>query len=183
MVLPSFFSKSSPKKPTDRASKEYRTSSASPSRDHSSRSPSKSPIKSPRSSENTPRKKSSSSRQKSHRLDPSDIHPLNLPPEERERRRSAMSSPNGEHELPPPDPMEVDAEMNGRDSESYTNSNGSADFSQQNADSSPSTAPPKEPAPPPKPAYNPEECKALGNKYFKAKDYTRAIAEYSKGKF
>ena len=36
-------------------------------------------------------------------------------------------------------------------------------------------------SPPPKPAIDPEICKAVGNKYFKAKDYQKAIQEYSKG--
>lgn len=35
-------------------------------------------------------------------------------------------------------------------------------------------------SPPPKPALDPEACKAVGNKYFKAKDYAKAIQEYSK---
>ena len=37
-------------------------------------------------------------------------------------------------------------------------------------------------SPPPKPTIDPEACKALGNKYFKAKDYSKAIQEYSKGR-
>ena len=36
-------------------------------------------------------------------------------------------------------------------------------------------------SPPPKPAIDPEICKAVGNKFFKAKDYQRAVQEYSKG--
>ena len=51
-----------------------------------------------------------------------------------------------------------------------------------NGDSSPVPPPHQTPPPPlPKPSYDPEECKALGNKYFKAKDYTKAITEYTKG--
>lgn len=34
---------------------------------------------------------------------------------------------------------------------------------------------------PPKPAVDAEACKAAGNKYFKAQDFTRAIQEYTKG--
>lgn len=34
----------------------------------------------------------------------------------------------------------------------------------------------------PTPKVDPEACKAAGNKFFKAKDYDRAIQEYSKGK-
>ena len=45
----------------------------------------------------------------------------------------------------------------------------------------------KSPTPPPhqelpKPKVDAEACKAAGNKFFKAKDYSRAILEYSKGK-
>ena len=36
-------------------------------------------------------------------------------------------------------------------------------------------------SPPPKPAIDPEICKAVGNKFFNAKDYQRAIQEYSRG--
>ena len=46
---------------------------------------------------------------------------------------------------------------------------------------SPTPPPHKDPLPPPKPAVDPEACKAAGNKFFKAKDYTRAIKEYTKG--
>ena len=35
---------------------------------------------------------------------------------------------------------------------------------------------------PPTPKVDPEACKAAGNKFFKAKDYDRAIQEYTKGK-
>lgn len=46
----------------------------------------------------------------------------------------------------------------------------------------------KSPTPPPHkvqpvPKVDPEACKAAGNKFFKAKDYDRAIAEYTKGRF
>jgi DnaJ homolog subfamily C member 7 len=35
---------------------------------------------------------------------------------------------------------------------------------------------------PPAPKVDPEACKAAGNKFFKAKDYDRAVQEYTKGK-
>jgi hypothetical protein len=35
---------------------------------------------------------------------------------------------------------------------------------------------------PPTPKIDPEACKAAGNKFFKAKDYGRAVQEYTKGK-
>jgi DnaJ homolog subfamily C member 7 len=45
----------------------------------------------------------------------------------------------------------------------------------------------RSPTPPPHkvqpaPKVDPEACKAAGNKFFKAKDYDRAIQEYSKGR-
>ena len=58
---------------------------------------------------------------------------------------------------------------------------GMADHNNVNGDSSPVPPPHKAPSPPPKPAFDPEACKALGNKYFKAKDYTKAVQEYTKG--
>lgn len=42
----------------------------------------------------------------------------------------------------------------------------------------------KSPTPPPhrpQPTVDAEACKAAGNKFFKAKDYKKAIAEYTKG--
>ena len=71
--------------------------------------------------------------------------------------------------------MDVDSEMDHGDLNEFANS------SQANGDS---LTPPSNssPSPPPKPSIDPEACKALGNKYFKAKDYTRAVAEYTKGR-
>lgn len=43
------------------------------------------------------------------------------------------------------------------------------------------TPPPHKAQPPPKPAVDAEACKATGNKFFKAKDFDRAIKEYTKG--
>jgi DnaJ homolog subfamily C member 7 len=46
---------------------------------------------------------------------------------------------------------------------------------------SPTPPPHRSPLPPPKPPVDAEACKAAGNKFFKAKDYDRAIKEYTKG--
>lgn len=73
--------------------------------------------------------------------------------------------------------MDVDSETSG----SHQHVNGMSDLDQTNGDGSPIPPPHKTPSPPPKPAYDPEACKATGNKYFKAKDYTRAVQEYTKG--
>ncbi len=69
--------------------------------------------------------------------------------------------------------MDEDTEMQDADAV-----NGHAET---NGESSPVPPPHKAPSPPPKPSIDPEACKATGNKYFKAKDYTKAIAEYTKG--
>lgn len=69
-------------------------------------------------------------------------------------------------------PTDDDVEM--RDAEE---ANGHEDM---NGDDSPVPPPHKAPSPPPKPAFDAEACKTTGNKYFKAKDFTKAIAEYTK---
>ena len=174
------FTKSSPKKKTEPDTKENYTTSSSRS------SPRKSPTKSPvKSSTHSPTKsvrekeqtykKGSWSRSTKGTHYSSDIHPLNLPPEERERRRSAMSSDSEQDEEMYR--MDVDSDTSGTNQ----HLNGEPDHEQMNGDSSPIPPPHKTPSPPPKPAYDPEVCKATGNKYFKAKDYTRAAQEYTKG--
>lgn len=174
------FTKSSPKKKTEPDTKENQKTSSSPSspRKSPSKSPAKSaapsPTKSVRDREQIYRKGSWS--RSSHRTHYSrDTHPLNLPPEERERRRSAMSS-DGEQDEEMYQ-MDVDSDT----SATHQQPNGISDHDQMNGDDSPIPPPHKTPSPPPKPAYDPEACKATGNKYFKAKDYTRAVQEYTKG--
>ena len=71
-------------------------------------------------------------------------------------------------------PVDEDTEMQDADAV-----NGHADTESENT---PIPPPHKVQSPPPKPAIDPEVCKATGNKYFKAKDYPKAIAEYTKGK-
>ena len=75
--------------------------------------------------------------------------------------------------------MDVDSDDS---SEPHQQTNGMSNYEQGNGDGGPVPPPHKTPSPPPppKPAYDPEACKATGNKYFKAKDFTRAIQEYTK---
>ena len=73
--------------------------------------------------------------------------------------------------------MDVDSDA----SAPHQPTNGFPDHGQMHGDGSPVPPPHKTPSPPPKPAYDPEACKATGNKYFKAKDYTKAVQEYTKG--
>ena len=189
MVLPNIFTKSSSKKRSDSSiSKENRKPSRSSSRSPTKRSPSKSPTKSVREPD-LPSKRTNSRRRTAQNHLAADTHPLNLPPEERERRRSAMSDPSESNA-----PMDVDSEapMNGTPSSptpmAWTathQTNGTDHNDQVDGDESPMPPPHgTNPAtsPPPKPDIDPEACKILGNKYFKAKDYTKAIQEYSKGR-
>lgn len=74
---------------------------------------------------------------------------------------------------PPPAPRRPSQETNGDNQDVNLNGDGSP------------VPPPHgvniKSSPPPKPAIDPEACKALGNKYFKAQDYKKAIKEYTKG--
>ena len=113
-----------------------------------------------------------------------DSHPLNLPPDELRRLSAAMAKDEGRTSTP----MDLDDEqpMTNGASEPVTPShdapgafpNGDADQVNGHDEKSPTPPPHKTPAPPP---VDPEACKAAGNKFFKAKDYDRAIQEYSKG--
>jgi len=186
MVLPNLFSKSSSKKRSDSIiSKENRKTSRSSSRSPTKTSPSKPPSKVIKDPE-LPSSRTSSRRGNSRHQLAADTHPLNLPPEERERRRSAMSVPSE-----PNTPMDVDSEALANDAPSsptpmtWTASQQSNGTSREHVNGDDSPIPPphgSNPAtsPPPKPTIDAEACKALGNKYFKAKDYSKALQEYSK---
>ena len=125
-------------------------------------------------------------------------HPLNLPPHEL-RRLSALSAMSD-----PSTPMEMDQDEEGPASSlpsspppamspgPVSGANGVNGVNGLNDDDSPippphkvPTSPPPQPQPPPppppKPTVDAEACKAAGNKFFKAKDYAKAIKEYSKG--
>ncbi|KAL8842313.1 MAG: hypothetical protein Q9205_004514 [Flavoplaca limonia] len=164
---------------------------SSKARDHPSpsrRSVSKSPTKFLKESDPRSQPRKLSSRSSSKNILNTDTHPLNLPPEERERRRSAMSAPPD----PPPTPMDVDQDGDASsasssppptDPTSYSDANGSTNDAEMEDPISPVPPPHRfkpTTSPPAKPALDPEECKALGNKYFKAQDYVKAIAEYTK---
>ena len=215
-----FFSKDSPKKkksntadtktilkdsnlqPTAAASPPLPPSSPSPSRkspsrairDRDTRASSSSSAHSPRPTKGFSRAHKSS-RQISTGY-PRDTHPLNLPPEERERerRRSAllgMSDTTRES-------MEVDQEEVVSATPSsppptspgpFPNTNG-VDHMEgvMNGNGSPVPPPhripiPTEPQPPPKPTIDAEACKTAGNKFFRMRDYDKAIREYSKGEY
>lgn len=214
MVLPGFFSKSSTEKKSTSDSKDRIKPAGFSISPSSSRSPSKSPIKSPTKSptkspaksskDREPRsiRKDSGRRNSPRQLYTTDTHPLNLPPDERERRRSAMEGPSEASSMEidqdgttpsvpsSPLPMTPGAfqEMNGGTYEDRMSSDTSPVPPPHgpNTTSLPSSQPsqssqPPQPAQPAQPAVDPEACKSLGNKYFIAKDYTKAIKEYTKG--
>ena len=121
-------------------------------------------------------------------------HPLNnyRPSDQPGRLRvGQMSSEIGDGDL-----MDVDDRGEPSSSSSVPSSptisnsvNGASNENEHEQDQGASPAPPPHRIPPsprneapPKPAVDAEACKAAGNKFFKAQDYTRAITEYSKGK-
>jgi DnaJ family protein C protein 7 len=148
---------------------------------------------------------SSSSRKK--KIDP-DTHPLNLPPEQRSKRLSAMSARdsmdkmdidsepvNGSSNAPSspqtsqPKPVEKKNPLtvpvpNSPDAPATNGTNGVNGAKDSNGDV---PVPPPHRSQPSSPAQtaadDAETFKNDGNKYFKAKDYTRAIEYYTKGKF
>lgn len=132
-----------------------------------------------------------------------DSHPLNLPPDELRRLSSAMSQMN---EQPSPQPMDIDREFTSSPAPSspattpapasIPKPNGNSTTEQEASRPAPpphryTTSPPPQSAtyaatpedanmPVDPPTINAEEYKAAGNKFFKIKDYPRAIEEYSK---
>lgn len=124
-----------------------------------------------------------------------DEHPLNLPPEElkrlsarmakEEKRSSAQMDVDVDSESAQPDVASQDSQppTPGTNtpgafpsSEKLSNGDNDADTREQT----------KSPTPPLhrvniQPKMDPEAAKAAGNKFFKAKDYGRAVVEYSKG--
>ncbi|KAL9600547.1 MAG: hypothetical protein Q9219_003093 [cf. Caloplaca sp. 3 TL-2023] len=185
MVLPGIFK---PRKNSEaesrKASKDRKVSSQSPSK----RSVSKSPTKPARESDLRNQHRKSTPRSNSKSVFSADTHPLNLPPDEREKRRSAMSAPSD-----PPTPMDVDQSDDTSSAAStpppvapshHPDANGANDDSDLERTTSPIPPPHRfvpPTSPPPKPAMDPEACKVLGNKYYKNKDFVKAIAEYTKG--
>ncbi len=207
MVLPNLFTRSSAKKKKAENDKEDLTGNV----DSPPPSPTKkSPTKSARDRDLRPdsphssRSYSKASNSPRYAYD-RNSHPLNLPPHEL-RRLSALSAMSD-----PPTPMEVDLEEEGPTSSlpsspppamspspilpPPTNGiNGSNGTIEDEGPTPPPhkvpTSPPPQsqpqpqpqPQPPPKSTVDAEACKAAGNKFFKAKDYDKAIKEYTKGR-
>ncbi|KAI9803670.1 MAG: hypothetical protein M1833_000582 [Piccolia ochrophora] len=172
MVLPHLFKKKSPS--PSKAKRNSRADSPTPDsiRSSPSSSPSKrSPVKSGRDRASKPH----SAQPPRGRSYDFHSHPLNLPPEQL-RRLSALSVMSD-----PPTPMDVDQDGPGSTVTSSPppttpGTNGA------NGDSSP--VPPlhktRTSPPPQQPSVDAEAFKAAGNKHFKAKEYDKAIKEYTK---
>lgn len=127
-----------------------------------------------------------------HPFDPNTTHPLNLPPDQLRRfsALSAMSDPDrmdidseppaGAPVSPPPQPQ-AQAKVPGSFDTPKTNSaNGSA--KEEGPAPPPHKSNPSSPVAPAAPT--PEEAEAFknaGNKHYKAKEYKKAIQEYTKG--
>lgn len=121
-------------------------------------------------------------------------HPLNLPPDELRRLSRKMAQegrPGSQADVQMTD-ADAQPHMNGSTSPPTTpgtEAPGAFPTSEDNNDQATNGVKRdeevKSPTPPPHrnlpPKMDPEACKAAGNKYFKAKDYDRAVQEYSKG--
>lgn len=133
---------------------------------------------------------SSSSRRKKH--DPN-THPLNLPPDERDKRLSALSNMSNRSSI---DKMDVDREPSAAPPSSPPTQQPRANSftvpvsSPTNGRKTPPTngdgpVPPPHrsnpSSPVPSAADEAEAYKTAGNKFFKDKDYKNAIVQYSKG--
>jgi DnaJ homolog subfamily C member 7 len=137
------------------------------------------------------KKSSSSKKDKKKEKENRDSHPLNLPPDELRRLSAAMAAQDGARDS-------MDLDING--SLPAQNLESSSASSKPAPGAFPSNADDalnavngdhedeKSPTPPPhrvqiveKPVVDAEAAKAAGNKFFKAKDYSRAITEYTKG--
>lgn len=121
-----------------------------------------------------------------------DSHPLNLPPDELRRLSAAMAKDENSRRS-----MDQDGSLNDWDTfrtpetewQPSTplheapgafpeSANGVSNGVNGHTQKSPTPPPHKLP---PKPQIDAEACKIAGNKFFKAKDYQKAIEEYTKG--
>lgn len=123
----------------------------------------------------SPSKHSGKRRTKSRQAYDPDSHPLNLPPEEL-KRLSAMAAASD-----PQTPMDIDSNIPSSPQTqapgSFPSSEGVNGFNQNEPPRPPPHKSPQSPAS----SADAEASKAAGNKFFKAKQYDKAIAEYTKG--
>lgn len=129
---------------------------------------------------------------KNHNRNSKDIeHPLNLPADQLRKLSQRMaqnpetSAKSMDVDMSESTTSETQADAGSTSQPETQASNPPGAFPETNGDMREDT---KSPTPPPhrvntQPKVDPEAAKAAGNKFFKAKDYTRAVAEYSKGEF
>jgi DnaJ homolog subfamily C member 7 len=125
------------------------------------------------------------------------LHPLNLPPDQL-RRLSALSNMGGQQQQPLPTEMDVDHEPPNSSPATpakianpglFTMPNTANNMDNVNGTTNgkaptppPHRSAPTSPAPPPPPTFEEAEAwKAMGNKYYKNKEYKKATSEYTKG--
>ncbi|KAJ9498785.1 hypothetical protein LTR99_007768 [Exophiala xenobiotica] len=121
-----------------------------------------------------------------------DTHPLNLPPDQLRKLTARMAREEAERQSMSmdrdiPETTNKDSTPNDSSQPATPSQDAPGAFPDEPAtngvnghnEQSP-TPPPHKAAPAPKEKVDPEACKAAGNKFFKAKDYDKAIAEYSK---
>ena len=107
-------------------------------------------------------------------------HPLNLPLDELRRRTSAMEDSRSSMEVDKDEAVVSSEPSSPAPQTPVHQTNGTKNSFE--SEKSPTPPPHRSmPAQPAKPAVDAEACKAAGNKYFKTKDYNRAIQEYTKG--
>lgn len=193
MVLPSLFNRSPSKKSKDATPTLVHRSSSTPA---AQGTPPSSPDKTShsrvkeRERTSSIRRSSTYSSKRSSKYDP-DSHPLNLPPEERQRFSfSAMSAMDVDRDSSSPAPASPAAEVPAVPKTNGTNSDQESRpvppphrYTKSPPPQSATYASTHEAAAPPAamPTIDAEEYKAAGNKFFKIKDYPAAIKEYSKG--
>lgn len=106
-----------------------------------------------------------------------DTHPLNLPPEERRRYSDMAAMADTPTPIATPDtPQSPQQSAPG----AFPTTNGENGSDENEAPQPPPHQSPKSPQEESAPAVDPEACKAAGNKFFKAKQFDKAIAEYTK---
>ncbi|ORY00732.1 hypothetical protein BCR34DRAFT_494387 [Clohesyomyces aquaticus] len=201
-TLPSLFKQSSSKKSKHSpAPKLNPGSSSSQNQGTPPSSPDKKAFHKVKDRDREGRRSSSYSSKRSSKYD-RDSHPLNLPPDEL-RRLSAMSQMSDQ---PTPQPMDIDREFTASPTPAPSSpvaaaAAAPAAFPKTNSEQEPRPAPPPHrytTSPPPPsanyaatpeaaasapltpPTIDAESYKAAGNKFFKIKDYTQAVKEYSK---
>jgi len=172
MNFPKIFSRS----PTKSTSAPSLTSPSSPKKGSSRRH---------QTADQPSKKRTRESKSGSRNLTPAqshdlDLHPLNLPPEERSRytKSITMSEPsspvNEAPSSPPPSAPGAFPSSNGVNGENGDKENEAPrpPPHRSSTNSSPKV---------PEPTVDAEACKAAGNKFFKAKQYDKAVQEYTKG--